>query len=154
MSGGKPGDVPASVAEIAIRAEPAALARSSGWLQESGLQHGVPADQIQRLDLCLHEALANVIDHGGRQAAAAPILLRFGVAHAPPAGAASLTVVDGGPPFDPERLSPKPLPASLEAAEPGGLGLRMIRSFSDALHYRRVGATNELRITVRWVAEA
>lgn len=143
-----------ATAEIAIRPEPAELIRGSGWLHDNGLRHGVPAEQIQRLELCLHEALANVINHGGEQAAAAPVVLRFAVALAPPAGTASLTLLDGGPPFDPDHHSVKPLPTRLEAAEPGGLGLRMIRAFSDALRYRRVGATNELEITVTWVAEA
>ena len=35
-------------------------------------------------------------------------------------------------------------------ATPGGLGLLMIRSFSDVLTYQRDGERNQLRFGVRW----
>ena len=41
-------------------------------------------------------------------------------------------------------------PLSLEEATPGGLGLLMMRKFSDDLTYERSGGRNHLSIIVRW----
>ena len=51
--------------------------------------------------------------------------------------------------FDPST-PPEPRPASLAEAKPGGLGLLMIRNFSDDVSYRRSEGRNHLTITVSW----
>jgi anti-sigma regulatory factor (Ser/Thr protein kinase) len=38
----------------------------------------------------------------------------------------------------------------LAEAQPGGLGLSMLRSYSDHLAYRREAGRNQLTLTVRW----
>ncbi len=110
----------------------------------------VPADQIFRLDLCLNEALANVISHGGESAAAIPVLLWLGVKSDHGDAEATLTIADAGVPFNPLTATGKVQPHSLAEAEPGGLGLTMISSFSDEIGYRFHQGKNHLTLTVRW----
>lgn len=138
------------VAELEIRARPAEIRRACAWLERAALERGVPAEQVGRLAICLDEALANVVFHGGPGALDAPVRLRLEVKDA----AAAVTVADAGQAFDPLGIAPRARPASLEEAEPGGLGVVMIRSFSDELSYRYHGGRNCLSFGVRWAAAA
>lgn len=152
--------MPASVtqprAELTIRADTWDARRASAWLESAALAQGVPLEQIVRLDHCLDEALANVITHGGPIALASPIHLQFGVRRRRGACTAELSIADAGVAFDPSTFTsePTPRPASLEEAKPGGLGLLMIRNFSDDLRYRRGEGRNHLMITVSWTEAA
>jgi anti-sigma regulatory factor (Ser/Thr protein kinase) len=138
-----------STAELSIRAEAGELRRASAWLEQCGSERGVPADQIGRLDVCLNEALANIFTHGGEMISA-PVLLRLEVRHEEGVHAAAVTVSDAGHAFDPFSIALAPRPENLAEARPGGLGLVMIRSFSDDLGYRHVDGRNELTFGVRW----
>src|SRR6478672_11787803 len=115
-------------------------------------REGVPPEQVVRLDHCLDEALANVISHGGPDAMSATVVLQLAVHRGRGICTAELLIVDHGLPFDPSLLpgAPMPRPASLAEASIGGLGLAMIRSFSDDLRYRRSDDCNHLTIGVSW----
>lgn len=122
------------------------------WLESAALGEGVPGDQILRLDHCLDEALANVISHGGPVALTSLVLLRLVVRRGRGISTADLLIVDEGLEFDASVLpsGPLPRPTSLAEANPGGLGLAMMRAFSDDLSYRRVDGRNHLTISVTW----
>jgi anti-sigma regulatory factor (Ser/Thr protein kinase) len=143
-----------SAAELAIRAVADDVRPASEWLAQICETHGVPDTQILRLDLCLNEALANVIAHGGEQALANPVRLRLDVTRGDPTHQAVVTVRDSGPPFDTTSVQPGALPLTLDDAEPGGLGLMMIRNLSDSLSYWYDEGHNELAFGVRWADEA
>jgi anti-sigma regulatory factor (Ser/Thr protein kinase) len=119
-------------------------------MAEFGLGHQVPQSQVERLDLCLNEALANVISYGNEAALREPLFLSMHVATAQDSGEASVTVSDAGAEFDVAHAPVAERPHSLAEAEPGGLGLLMLRSFSDALDFRRENDRNALTFTVRW----
>lgn len=127
--------------------------RASAWLGEAGPARGIPAEPLSRLDLCLTEALANVIDHGGAGTRANPIHLRLEVQSSGSGGEAAITVSDAGIAFDPLSAPPRPRPRTLAEAEPGGLGLAMLREFADALDYSYSEGRNHLTIRVRWNGE-
>lgn len=141
---------PAAHLELRAPHDATGLRRASDWLKEHGDRHGMPAGQLDRVDLLLNEALANIIDHGGPDALAAPIWLRFEFARLPDINAATLTIVDAGTPFDPLAHIPRPAPQSLDDAIPGGLGVPMIRSLADDLKYTYQDNHNHLAFTVRW----
>ena len=140
-------------AELTIRGDTWDARRASVWLSSVALAQSVPPAQIVRLDHCLDEALANVIAHGGPTALASPVRLQFVVRRSQGACTAELSVADAGVPFDPSACSPEPAPrpASLAEAMPEGLGLVMLRRFSDELSYRRSEEHNHLTITVSWI---
>jgi sigma-B regulation protein RsbU (phosphoserine phosphatase) len=138
-------------AEITIHANSREARRASMWLETAAATEGVPPDQIVRLDQCLDEALANVINHGGVHASAM-IHLQLAVRRKGTPCTAELVIVDEGKPFDTCEMAnvPRPKAASLAEANLGGLGLAMMRSFSDELRYFRHEGRNHLTICVRW----
>lgn len=142
-----------SVAELSVGADAEEAGRASAWLETVCLERGVPAEQIRRLDLCLNEALANIIAHGGPAARSSPVQLVFRVCRHADINEVALTVSDSGAAFDPLAHQSGPRPQTLAEAEPGGLGLIMMRNFSDALSYRYSEGRNQLTFSVRW-AEA
>ncbi len=116
------------------------------------MDFGVPMEQLGRLDICLNEVLANVIEHGGEEAISSPIGLEFLVSRLDPSNLeAAITVSDSGLAFDPLSFEQKPRTHSLEEAEPGGLGLTMMQEFVDSLSYRYRDGQNRLTFCVRWL---
>ena len=137
---------------LEIRAEVPELRRASAWLQEQAEAMAAPADQIDRLEVCLNEVLANLLEHGGPRVASQPIRLRL-EAITPAAGTGlRLVISDGGAPFDPLEARDKPLPASLSEASPGGLGLRLVRAYTDDMAYQVLEDRNDLWIEIHWTA--
>lgn len=139
--------------ELAIRAVADDVRPASDWLAQTCQTHGVPDTQILRLDLCLNEALANVIAHGGEKALAHPVRLRLNVTCDGLTHQAIVTVYDSGAAFDTTSVQPGALPLTLDDAEPGGLGLLMIRKLSDSISYWYDEGHNELSFGVRWESD-
>jgi anti-sigma regulatory factor (Ser/Thr protein kinase) len=131
----------------------AEVRRALKWLEKTCRQREVPQALAERLALCLHEALVNVINHGGASAAAVPVEVVLEVAPGADSIEASVTVSDAGRPFDPLSTQQKPLPKTLDEALPGGLGLRMIRRCADRLGYRHEDGRNHFTFGARWNAQ-
>lgn len=138
------------VAYLSVGADAREARRASTWLGEAGSARGIPSDPLWRLDLCMNEALANVIAYGSAGAGASPIRLRLEVLRNASGGAASVTVSDAGAAFDPLKAQPKAKPRTLAEAEAGGYGLVLLRQFADALAYSFGEGQNHLTIQVRW----
>jgi serine/threonine-protein kinase RsbW len=146
--------VQAPAPELRIQAGAEWVRDASLWLARSGAEFGIPDDQLNRLDLCLNEALANIISHGCPAALTELIHLRMDMSRNEETQEqeATVTVSDAGSAFDTTTASTKPRPQTLDEAEPGGLGLLMIRSFSDKLSYSYSDGRNHLSFGVRWLA--
>lgn len=114
----------------------------------------MPAEEIARLDLCLNEALANVVKHGGVGAGQSDVGLGLKLLRSGGTRTAQLAVTDAGTPFNPLEHVTRPQPASLEEAEPGGLGIAMMHIHSDKLDYRYFEGRNQLEFSVSWQARA
>jgi anti-sigma regulatory factor (Ser/Thr protein kinase) len=140
-----------------------AVRAASQWLVAAGRSLGVPPQPLHRLEVCLNELLANVIEHGGERARSLPVRLdlRSGSVAGPISpdgrasrnvlqGEATLTLSDGGIRFDPALHTPAGAPARLADARPGGLGLVMVRQLSDAFSHRRERDQNVVTVRVRW----
>lgn len=124
--------------------------RATAWLQAICHAREVPPDQQHRLDICLNEALANVLAHGGSEALGSPIELRLVLHGRHDAGRVSMTLRAGGVAFDPNSHRQKPAPQSLEEAEPGGLGILLMRANADEIRYQRLGKENCTTFVIRW----
>lgn len=138
------------VVDLSIGVDTSEARRASTWLGEAGSARGIPAEPLWRLDLCVTEALANVIAHGGAGTGSSTIRLRLDVRRGASGGEASVTVSDAGIKYDPLTAPLKARPRTLADAEPGGQGLTMLRKFSDALDYAYSEGRNHLTIRVRW----
>jgi sigma-B regulation protein RsbU (phosphoserine phosphatase) len=139
--------------ELAIVANAAEVRRAVEWLEAACRRRSVPQAPAERLALCLHEALVNVITHGGGSALAAPIGLALEVGPGPDGAVANVTVSDAGTAFNPLSLPQQLPPATLDDASPGGLGLVMIRRCADWLDYRHEGGRNRFTFGARWNAQ-
>lgn len=135
---------------LAVRTGAESIRSASEWLDRLCSQKNVPAEHVFRLDLCLNEALANIASYGGEAALDAPVLLALAVRADDHHAHATLTVSDCGTPFNPLAAVARPQVHFLAEAAPGGLGLTMIRCYSDQLNYDCLDGKNNLKITVQW----
>lgn len=137
-------------AELSILADSAEARRASEWLRASGQAHGVPEECIGRLDHCMDEALANVVAHGGPGARESDIVVGLEVRRDAGLNVAVLSISDAGVAFDPTRAAVAARPGSLAEAQPGGLGIPMMRSYAERIGYTRAGERNHLTFMVSW----
>ena len=138
--------------QLTIGADAQEARRASEWLDTTCRQHGVPQAEVDRLALCLDEALANIIDHGGKTALSEPVRVQLEVGPHESGDMARVTVSDAGMAFDP-LTAPTGGPAStLDEAVPGGRGLGIIRHCSFSLDYRREDGRNHLTFGTLWTA--
>ena len=82
------------------------------------------------LQLAVEEACANVIEHAyGAQGGS------FSITFATRGADVILTVVDHGPPFDPGSVAAPDLDVPLEDRRIGGLGVHLMKTLMDEVHY-------------------
>ncbi len=139
------------IADLSIDADGSSTRLASQWLAKLASDFEVPVAELDRLDLCLNEVLANIISHGSGSVAKPLVHVVLQVEHDDGSSVATVTVSDAGPAFDITLAGDHCRPASLADAQPGGLGLLMIRSFSDDLRYRHGDGQNHLSFAVRWI---
>jgi anti-sigma regulatory factor (Ser/Thr protein kinase) len=120
------------MATLAINADRSDVRIAAEWLHQITHQFEVPQNKVIALDQCLDEVLMNIVMHGGLSATQSPVQLSF---QSFPS-MAEITVSDSGKAFDPVNAPTKAKPLSLEEAEPGGLGLSIIRGLSNRLDYQ------------------
>lgn len=121
------------------------LTRVQPWIEALADSYGFSEDARFAMQLCVEEALANVVLHGYRSEAGHPIVLWASVS----GGALVLAIDDKAPPFAPtQRIFPAETtkPASLESIEPGGNGIRLLRRFAGSLDYEKLPDGNRLKI--------
>lgn len=121
------------------------LRRLAGWI-EARSQHGLSADTWFAVQLCLEEAVANIIMHGG---GAKDDRLQIAVALERNGGTLVARIEDSGREFDPTQFPPPSVAKSLEEAKVGDLGIHLMRSFASDMHYERRDGRN--RLTLRFV---
>ena len=131
---------------LVLRNNLAELDRLASWLEEWAGPI-VPPDTSFALQLCLEEAVANIIIHGAVDEAQSEIAVEL------ERNGATLRarVEDCGRRFDPTRFRPPTAATSLERAKVGDLGIHLMRSFADGMHYERRGHRNR---STFWFAEA
>ena len=101
-------------------------------------QHRVPDDVVFAVNLALDEIVTNIIVHGYADGGQHEIR----VAIALDADAIEATVRDDAPSFDPLLVPPIDLEAVGADRPIGGLGVHLVRSVMDSVHYRRDGGEN------------
>jgi anti-sigma regulatory factor (Ser/Thr protein kinase) len=135
-------DDEAAVLRIGVALED--LGRLYPWLDGVAAAHRVPGPTLQKMHVALEEAVMNVAMHAYGPGASGEITVRL---LASPDSAA-LVVEDAGPAFDPTAAVARPRAASLEEAEPGGLGLTLLRHYCSDIGYERADDRN--RLTLRF----
>jgi anti-sigma regulatory factor (Ser/Thr protein kinase) len=122
----------------------AELERLAGWI-EGFTRQGMSPDVSFAVQLCLEEAVANIIMYGATKNDALVIAVEL----ERNCGTLVARIEDNGRQFDPTR-APRPLPAaSLDEAKVGDLGIHLMRSFANGMDYERRDGRN--RLTLRFV---
>jgi len=136
--------------ELSVTNDATELPRLTEWLTDIARRLGLPRDIAFRLDLCLHEAVSNVMNHGKRAEEPYPIEVHL----LSESDSLTLEIEDDGIPFDPSSVTEIPPPSSLAEAKVGGWGIPLIRRFADRCHYDRRGSRNHLVLLFRRAPES
>lgn len=106
--------------------------------------HGLAGRTLYACELVLEEILANLINHafddGREHFIDVQVNLR--------PGEVVLQFSDDGQAFDPTQQTEPILPATIDDARPGGLGLLLVRRWAQGLHYHRDGGRNRLGVSI------
>ncbi|AWP63116.1 Serine/threonine-protein kinase BtrW [Bordetella parapertussis] len=113
------------------------------WLEHIALRDRWSARLRFTLTLCADEALNNIVSHAFTPGHPAAIHLTLRQTRRE----VSLHIADNGAAYDPTQALPPPLARSLDDAQPGGHGLRLMRHFMHALSYQRRDGWNHLTLT-------
>jgi serine/threonine-protein kinase RsbW len=129
---------------LVLRNDLAELNRLAGWIQR-WVRQDVSPDVSFALQLCLEEAVANVIMYGAPNDDPLEIAVELERNH----GTLVACIEDTGRQFDPTRVPPPVVPSSLADAKVGDLGIHLVRSFASDMAYERRDGRN--RLTLRFV---
>ena len=131
--------------ELCIAPDAAALAGLIDQVQACCRAAGLAEDDVLRMTLAIEEAAANVIAHAFA-GLPPPHRIALSLEVSPRHCVAELT--DNGQEFDPTGKAAPDLSLPLEARDPGGLGIHLMRRMVDRLDYRRSGGDNVLRLEI------
>jgi serine/threonine-protein kinase RsbW len=111
------------------------------FVRSIGLQVGMGDMEVARLEMAVDEACSNVMEHAYNSDSTKEVSIRALVDDS----ALKIVVIDTGKGFDPAAVEQKKLEDLISARRTGGLGMRLIKSFMDEVHYVMVpGQKNEL----------
>ena len=116
------------------------------FVKSSGLQAGMGDIEVARLELAVDEACANVMEHAYDADDTKEVSIRAIVDEA----SVQIEVIDTGKGFDPAAVEQLKLQELVSAKRTGGLGMRLMKSFMDEVHYEmQPGVKNELKMVKR-----
>lgn len=127
--------------KLELHATPEEVMRAVEAMQEFALAQGVPEKLLFGLALALEECASNVVNHALKRDAAKKFYVTFDRL----GDIFFIELRDSGPAFDPTVAAPRKAQQE-EDDLPGGWGIELVRRYTDALIYRRVGLENVLRL--------
>ncbi|MBD3167560.1 ATP-binding protein [bacterium] len=110
------------------------------WIRAVAHSAGLPAKQVNALDLALEEIVTNIIKYGYDDEAEHMIQIDFELSSTH----AQLRVMDDAKPFNPLQVEKAQTLSSLEDVKIGGLGILLVREVMDVVEYSRDGDRNVL----------
>jgi serine/threonine-protein kinase RsbW len=156
MTGPSPSSLPSSAPpRLILKSQLEELALVLPWVEAITARYSVPAETQFAIELCLEEALSNIIRHGYRGQTNQEISITYIVERMPTSveneDAAELvfTIEDHAPFFDPlasSAAAAAPAPASFDDIPPGGQGIRLMRKFASRLAWRQLPDGNRLTL--------
>jgi anti-sigma regulatory factor (Ser/Thr protein kinase) len=123
------------------------LGRITGAVDDLGHRESWSNDLLFRVHLVLEELVLNIIDYGfddGKDDHELEVVLTSDD------DALTIEITDDGFPFDPLQDAKTPdVNAPLEDRPIGGLGVHLVRTMMDEMHYRRDHGKNHLTLVAR-----
>ncbi len=130
--------------KISLKVEPRAeeLDTITAAVEEFGDAEQWPSDLIFRVNLVLEEVGLNIINHGRTED-----LHEIEITLTSVPESITIEIEDNGRPFDPRKDAPEPdVETGVAERSIGGLGVYLVRTMMDELHYRREGGRNCLTL--------
>lgn len=131
------------------------LARIRAFVREKAETMGFAPDELDKIELAVDEACANVIEHayppepsGNTKAQQLHLCLKLEF------GKFTVIITDHGETFDPSVIQPPDMSEYLAQYRVGGLGIYLMRSLMDQVDYHiQPGIKNEVRMVKFLVPE-
>jgi anti-sigma regulatory factor (Ser/Thr protein kinase) len=136
-----PSSAPAS--RLTLESQLCDLARVWPWIEKLSAACELPENTQFAVQLCLEEALSNIIRHGYHNRPGQTVTVDCSLGENQEL---VLTVEDHAPSFDP--LTAPEAQEPIDHLKPGGRGIRLMRKFAGSLNYQRLPAGN--RLTLRF----
>jgi len=130
-------------ARLSLNSRLAELTLVCPWVDRLAAEHGLPEEKVFAINLCLEEALSNVIRHGYKGAPDHSLTVDFSVNAG---GELVFTIEDHAPVFNACAFPESPAPASLDEIKPGGQGIRLMRRFANSLAWEPLPHGNRLTL--------
>ena len=106
-----------------------------------------PESLTFKVNLVLEELGLNILTHGSKGQERRP---EIEIVLTSEEDALTIEVVDDGQPFDPLEDAPNPsVDSGIEERNIGGLGIHLVRTMMDDLHYQRDDGKNRLTLVAR-----
>jgi serine/threonine-protein kinase RsbW len=119
------------------------LAMIRDFVNSIGVRAGMTPSDVAKLELAVDEACANVIEHAYGPELTKEVSVRATLDERE----VEILVVDTGKGFDPSTVAPLSLEELVGQRKSGGLGMRLMKSLMDEVHYEMIpGEKNELRM--------
>src|SRR5262245_23659684 len=128
---------------LELRGDLSELRGLAGWINARAPE-GLSADTLFAVQLCLEEAVANIMMYGGAKDDRLEIAIKL----ERDGGTLVACVEDTGWEFDPTQFPLRSVAKSLEEAKVGDCGIHLMRCFASGLHYERRKDRN--RLTLRF----
>lgn len=139
-----PASAPDAVLQLCVPAERGALEPARLAVLRFLQPWALGARALFNVELVLEETLVNASLHAFDGPGPHAVALRVQVQP----DAVLLRFEDGGRAFDPLQAARRAPPASIADAQPGGLGLMLVRRLARSVEYRRLDGRNVLTIAV------
>lgn len=130
--------------QLTLQSRISELARIPPWIEHLAAMHAIPVETQFAMNLCLEEALSNIVRHGYADAPGHIISIRYLM---PRSGVFRFVLADEAPHFNPVEAVLPPIPSSLDNLQVGGQGIRLMRQFADSLKYEAAPKGNRLCLT-------
>jgi anti-sigma regulatory factor (Ser/Thr protein kinase) len=129
--------------DTAVAPDMSAIPPLIEWVERCCGDGGVDGDLTFKMMLAIEEAVTNVVAHAfGEMSPPHLIRVRLEIGE----GRCVAEIIDNGRPFDPSAAPPPDIATPLDARDPGGLGIHLMRQMADRVEYRREDGQNRLRI--------
>ncbi len=120
------------------------LEKLSDWVNVLAEQLNISPEIVFRLDLILAEIVTNIIDYayGDEEEHLIEVELEYDE------GKVTIRIEDDGIPFNPLNDHHVKLADDLESVKIGGLGIHLIREYTDECNYQRIESKNCLELVI------
>ncbi len=124
---------------LRLGCDAAEVTRLNGWIDDLQAELKIDKAPLEDLRLCVNEAVANAITHGGDG------LDAIDVSAWSDGTTLYFEVRDTGRAFDPTAAPERTAASDLESETIGGWGIPLMRRLSDDMRYKNVGGQNRVR---------